>query len=197
MARQTRPAWSKGFGVFLIPGMICLSVIILIPFLMNVATSFTRWTGVGIPIWKGLANYIRAAGDPVFWASFRNNLLMIFAVTIIPTIVGLLLAVAVTIYAADVDTRSEYLRVVSDFEAGTELVAKADIMSRYDFAESVAIGDGLTDVNIALRASVVFARGHLERYLEGQGKSYQAWKDFFDIRDDLAQRWPLSADADG
>ena len=93
------------------------------------------------------------------------------------------------IYAADVDTAGEYLQVVSDFEGGTELVAKADIMSRYAFTESVAIGDGLTDVNIALRASVVFARGHLRRYLQEKGKSYQPWNDFFDVRDRLADRW--------
>ncbi len=93
------------------------------------------------------------------------------------------------IYAADVDTGGEYLQVVSDFEGGTELVAKADIMSRYDFTESVAIGDGLTDVNIALRASVVFARGHLGRYLQEKGKAYQPWNDFFDVRDHLADRW--------
>lgn len=101
------------------------------------------------------------------------------------------------IYAADVNTQGEYLQVISDFEGGTELVAKADIMSRYDFTESVVIGDGLTDINIALQASVVFARGQLGRYLQEQGKSYQIWQDFFDIRDCLARRWRQPANLNG
>lgn len=93
------------------------------------------------------------------------------------------------IYAADVTTKGEYLQVLSDFEGGSELVAKVDVMSQYDFDESVAIGDGLTDVNIALRASIVFARGNLGRYLEKRGKPYQPWNDFFDVRDYLAKYW--------
>ena len=88
-----RPAWARGYAIFLLPGMILFTVIILVPFLANIGISFTRWNGVGNPVWIGLANYARAIRDSVFWASFRNNLLMIFAVTVAPTAVGLLLAV--------------------------------------------------------------------------------------------------------
>jgi raffinose/stachyose/melibiose transport system permease protein len=88
-----RPAWARGYAIFLLPGMILFTVIILVPFLANIGISFTKWTGVGAPVWIGLANYARAIRDSVFWASFTNNLLMIFAVTVVPTIVGLLLAV--------------------------------------------------------------------------------------------------------
>jgi raffinose/stachyose/melibiose transport system permease protein len=57
-----------------------------------VGASFTEWSGINTPTWIGLANYQKAIGDAVFWASFRNNLAMIVAMTVIPTIVGLLLA---------------------------------------------------------------------------------------------------------
>ena len=84
---------NQGYGWFLLPGVIAFSIIIVIPFLINVGISFTRWTGVGTPIWIGLANFQKAVNDAAFWASFRNNLTLIVAMTIIPTIIGLLLAV--------------------------------------------------------------------------------------------------------
>jgi raffinose/stachyose/melibiose transport system permease protein len=83
---------NKGYGLFLIPGLLATLLIIVIPFLMNVGVSFTQWSGINTPTWIGLANYQKAMGDAVFWASFRNNLAMIVSMTIIPTIVGLLLA---------------------------------------------------------------------------------------------------------
>ncbi len=87
------PYLRKGFWVFLLPGMIGLLLVIILPFLVTVAASFTKWNGVNPPTWVGLANYERAMGDLKFWASFRNNLVMILAVTVIPTILGLLVSV--------------------------------------------------------------------------------------------------------
>jgi raffinose/stachyose/melibiose transport system permease protein len=83
---------SSGYAPFLAPGLVLFALVILAPFATNLGISLTKWNGVGKPVWIGLANYARAFGDAVFWASFRNNLILIFAVTIIPTIVGLTLA---------------------------------------------------------------------------------------------------------
>jgi raffinose/stachyose/melibiose transport system permease protein len=80
----------KGYIPFLIPGLILFLIIIAIPFAMNVYISFTKWTGVGIPHFIGLKNYSKIFIDTVFWASFRNNIIMIFAVTVLPTILGLI-----------------------------------------------------------------------------------------------------------
>jgi len=88
-----RPVWAKGFGAFLIPGAVFFTLVILVPFLANAGISFTKWTGVGTPVWVGLANYTRVFQDSVFWASFQNNLEMLLAVTVLPTIIGLLLSV--------------------------------------------------------------------------------------------------------
>ena len=88
-----RPYLRKGFWGFLLPGLVGLLLIIVLPFLVTVAASFTKWNGVNPPAWLGLANYERAIGDLKFWASFRNNLLMILAVTVVPTILGLLISV--------------------------------------------------------------------------------------------------------
>ncbi|MFD3166960.1 carbohydrate ABC transporter permease [Herpetosiphon sp. NSE202] len=83
---------NRGYWWFLLPGLILFVLVIAIPFLMNIGTSFTHWQGVGTPKWAGLDNYARLFRDSTFWASFRNNLAMLVAMTIVPTLLGLLLA---------------------------------------------------------------------------------------------------------
>jgi raffinose/stachyose/melibiose transport system permease protein len=91
--RSTLGRRAEGYGLFLLPGLLLVGVVVGLPFLTNVAVSFTRWTGVGWPRFLGLANYARAFADDRFWASFGNNLLLIVAVMVIPTVLGLILAV--------------------------------------------------------------------------------------------------------
>lgn len=92
---------SKGYVVFLLPGVFAFLLLIVFPFLANIGLSFTKWSGIGKPIWIGLANYDKAMGDSSFWASFKNNLLLIVAMTIIPTIIGLFLATFLFDYIVD------------------------------------------------------------------------------------------------
>ncbi|NLF74448.1 MAG: sugar ABC transporter permease [Chloroflexi bacterium] len=82
----------RGYWVFLLPGAVALLLVIIIPFFVNVGISFTQWNGITTPTWIGLANYEKAAHDKTFWMSFENNLYIIVAMTVIPTIVGLFLA---------------------------------------------------------------------------------------------------------
>ena len=85
-------SFDMGFGVFLLPGITAFLLIIIIPFLTNIGISFTKWGGVRPPVWIGLSNYQRLISDSVFWLSFRNNLILLLAMTVIPILVGLLLA---------------------------------------------------------------------------------------------------------
>jgi len=91
MARTRSPRGS-GYLVFLIPGLVLSVAIVVVPLLMTIGTSFTRWQGVGTPVWIGLANYVRLAHDPSFWASFQHIALLIIAMAIVPTLIGLVLA---------------------------------------------------------------------------------------------------------
>jgi len=100
-----------------------------------------------------------------------------------------LLGRVAAIYAVDVDTTGEFLSVQSDFEGDTELVSKVQVMAQYPADEQVAIGDSVTDLNMALTAPVVFARDRLIQYLDEQNKPYIPWNDFFDVRAQLFQRW--------
>ena len=108
---------------------------------------------------------------------------------IIKTVMGELVHRVQAIYAVDVNTTGEYLRVNSEFEGETELVAKVQIMDRYVADQKIVIGDSLTDLNMALHAPIVFARDRLASYLDQQQKSYIPWDDFFQIRDYLEKMW--------
>jgi raffinose/stachyose/melibiose transport system permease protein len=77
----------------LIPGFVLFIPLIIIPFFSNVVLSFTEWSGIGEIKFIGFENFIKAFQDEVFWASFGNNLLLIIAMAIVPTIIGLFLAV--------------------------------------------------------------------------------------------------------
>lgn len=119
VARAGRSARRGGYMVFLLPGLVLFALVILLPLAVNVGISFTRWRGVGAPAWVGLANYAQLMGDATFWASFRNNLAMIVAMTVIPTLIGLLLAALLFDVVARAFRRGD--AVSSFFRAGLYL----------------------------------------------------------------------------
>lgn len=90
------------------------------------------------------------------------------------------------IYALDVDPSGEYLRLSSEFMGETELMDKVKVMQKYAPSEAIAIGDSVTDLNMALSVDLVFARSRLAKYLEDRQKSFIPWDNFFDVRDYLA-----------
>jgi raffinose/stachyose/melibiose transport system permease protein len=112
--KKKTASFNKGYGLFLIPGITAFLVIIIIPFLTNIGISFTKWGGVRPPVWTGLSNYQRLIGDSIFWLSFKNNLILLLAMTVIPTIIGLLLAT----FLFDYVTNAFGQRVSSFFRAG-------------------------------------------------------------------------------
>ncbi|MEU8803767.1 sugar ABC transporter permease [Spirillospora sp. NPDC048819] len=91
---RSREQWA--YVPYLLPGLLLFTAVIGVPFLMNVGTSFTEWTGVGTPEWVGLDNYRELAGDEQFWASFGHNALIIVGMAILPTMIGLVLASVLT-----------------------------------------------------------------------------------------------------
>ena len=83
---------SRIYWFYLIPGMVGFVVVILIPFVMNLAISFTSWKGIGIPKLVGLRNYERLLFDDTFWHSLLNTAAFVVAMAVIPTAIGVLLA---------------------------------------------------------------------------------------------------------
>jgi len=93
------------------------------------------------------------------------------------------------IHAVDIDTSGAYFKVNSNYEGGTELVAKVQVMAEYPVDETIAIGDSLTDLNMGLQASIVFARDRLAHYLDQHQKPYIPWNNFWDVQEYLQQLW--------
>lgn len=94
-AARTRSRYGSGrsvYWLYLIPGAVLFLTVIVVPFVMNIYLSFTRWPGIGSPRWAGFDNYVRLFQDDTFWLSFRNSVAMIIAMVVIPTLIGLLLA---------------------------------------------------------------------------------------------------------
>ncbi|QKJ18478.1 carbohydrate ABC transporter permease [Microbacterium hominis] len=83
---------SLGYWLYLVPGLLLLTVVIIVPLVWNVYLSFTEWRGIRPPVWIGLENWIELFGDAKFWTSFANSIWMIVAMVIVPTVVGLILA---------------------------------------------------------------------------------------------------------
>ena len=85
-----------GYLVYLMPGLLLFTGVIVVPFVMTLGVSLTEWPGIGAPRWVGLGNYRTLLSDREFWASFRHNVALIVAMAIIPTCAGLVLAAALT-----------------------------------------------------------------------------------------------------
>lgn len=81
-----------GFWPYLLPGAVLFVAVILVPFVMNLYYSMTKWPGIGDPRWIGFDNYTRLFADETFWMSFRNSIAMIVAMVVVPTLLGLILA---------------------------------------------------------------------------------------------------------
>ena len=89
-----------GYWGYLIPGALGFAAVVLIPFGMNVYLSLTKYRGVGTPQFIGLDNYVRLFADPTFWTSFLNSIAFIFAMAIVPTAFGVLVAAVLFDYIA-------------------------------------------------------------------------------------------------
>lgn len=104
MAAAAQASYSRhrrGYYLYLLPGTIGFLLIVLIPQIANFVLSFTAWKGVGTPRWIGTQNYERLLGDDQFWGSMIHTLLFIISMTVIPVILGLVLAALLFDYVRD------------------------------------------------------------------------------------------------
>ena len=89
-----------GYALFLVPGLLLCVAVVIVPFLATVGISFTRWQGIGSMKWIGVDNYTRLLHDENFWASFKNIGILILAMVVVPTLIGLALAAVLFDYIA-------------------------------------------------------------------------------------------------
>ncbi len=77
----------------MIPTLLLYTIFIIIPIGMAVAYSFTKYSGLGKPVFNGLTNYRRLFSDPLFWRSFRNTMEMFIPAFLLLLVVSFLLAI--------------------------------------------------------------------------------------------------------
>ncbi len=107
----------------------------------------------------------------------------------VEAVMGDLTERAIALYAVELDATGPCLQVNAEFEGDTELVSKVRVMGLHPAEEQVAIGDSLTDFKMAGQANSVFARDRLADYLDEQQKPYTKWDNFFDVLENLSQKW--------
>ena len=90
----------KGFAwllpwLFLAPALTIYVVVVVYPMAYSAYLSFFKWDGVSpTKQFVGLQNYLTLLlNDPVFWIALRNNAIWLVASLLLPTSIGLGLAV--------------------------------------------------------------------------------------------------------
>jgi raffinose/stachyose/melibiose transport system permease protein len=88
------PGESRFHGwLYLLPGLLIYLAFILYPILETIRTSFYRWDGFSQNrTFTGLANYAGLVGEPQFLTALFNNIKFILFYSIIPIMIGVVLA---------------------------------------------------------------------------------------------------------
>ena len=86
--RETRVMWA-----FIAPAVFMVSLFLLVPVLIDVVLSFTRWQRFsGLDQFAGLANYQRLFAIPYFGQAMTNTVIWVLASISLPLVIGLALA---------------------------------------------------------------------------------------------------------
>jgi ABC-type sugar transport system permease subunit len=90
--------WRQGSGdgavalLMVLPAAVLVGLFYLWPFLEGFWLSLHSWDGFSPPVWAGIANYLRLAGDRIFLAALGNNLIFVITVVVLKNVLGLALA---------------------------------------------------------------------------------------------------------
>jgi raffinose/stachyose/melibiose transport system permease protein len=82
---------------FLLPALIFYGVFVLYPMAIAIQLSFYKWNGFSTvqKVFVGMDNYRRVlTEDPVFWTATKNSLIWVGLSLLVPTLLGLVLALA-------------------------------------------------------------------------------------------------------
>ncbi|HWE62519.1 MAG TPA: sugar ABC transporter permease, partial [Chloroflexota bacterium] len=90
--RNSVIARSMARALYLVPAAALYVLFILWPLARLAVLSLDRWDGLTSPIFIGLSNYSAIFSDPGFSAELQHTLLWLVVTLIVPTVLGLLLA---------------------------------------------------------------------------------------------------------
>lgn len=127
--------------VFISPFYILFAIFGLVPMLLSIWMSFTRWKGVGPMKFEGLINYSLIPQDKLFWQSMANSVAVF--VIYVPLLLFLALVLAVILNSGRVKGY-RFFRLVIFLPFITNMVAAG-----YTFNILLEQNSGL--INVALR----------------------------------------------
>ena len=80
----------------ILPAIVVYTIFSVVPIVISLVCSFTDWNmgRLYTPVFRGLTNYVELLKDPVFLRSIGNTFLFALATTVLKTVVGFLLALA-------------------------------------------------------------------------------------------------------
>ncbi len=79
----------------MLPAVIFFAVFIAYPVIFNIYIGFTEWSGLGEPVWKGLANYKKVLTDPAFGTVLKNFVFITGAFVILDCALGMVIAAVI------------------------------------------------------------------------------------------------------
>lgn len=77
---------------FLIPSLLVYTLFIVVPIIVGIGYSFTKYTGIGKARFTGLSNYQRLFHDKLFWTSLRNTVLIFVVASVLLLVLSFALA---------------------------------------------------------------------------------------------------------
>lgn len=82
--------------VFIAPFLLVFTAFGAYPLIYALRLSFTRWHGVGQPVWVGLGNYTYLLTNSRFWQSLENSAVLWLLVVPVQVVLGLALSVVLS-----------------------------------------------------------------------------------------------------
>ena len=79
-----------------LPTFLLYLYICIAPMISSILNSVYNWNGYGPKTFIGMENYINIFKDPIFWESFKNDIVIVFFKEIIIVFLSLLFAVSLT-----------------------------------------------------------------------------------------------------
>ena len=89
---------------FLIPTLLAYTVFIVLPIIIAIGYSFTKYSGIRKARFNGLTNYIRLFRDKVFWKSLQNTVVIFVVASVLLLVLSFLLALLLNNKLKLVDT---------------------------------------------------------------------------------------------
>lgn len=81
---------------FVLPGLLFYTAFVFGPIVAALYLSFTKWDGLNLPEFVGVANYVSLVGDDNFLKSLRNNAVLLIFYCGLPLFIGVGLASVVS-----------------------------------------------------------------------------------------------------